>query len=213
MDWIQHLNKAIDYIEENLDGTISYQKIAKIAGCSVYNFQRVFSYITDKSLSEYIRSRRLTLAAFDILNSSDRIIDIAVKYGYESQDSFTRAFKSFHGILPSKVRPAGFIGMSIGGKQENSEEMDYIIGVTNHVEAEGCIHVPAPDGMDEIQVKSATWAVLEANGRLPDAVQNIYRQFYTEWLPNSGYQLEDLPIMECYMQEGRQEVWIAVKKE
>lgn len=67
-------------------------------------------------------------------------------------------------------RPAGFIGMSIGGKQENSEEMDYIIGVTNHVEAEGCIHVPAPDGMDEIQVKSATWAVLEANGRLPDAV-------------------------------------------
>ena len=103
--------------------------------------------------------------------------------------------------------------MSIGGKQENSEEMDYIIGVTNHVEAEGCIHVPAPDGMDEIQVKSATWAVLEANGRLPDAVQNIYRQFYTEWLPNSGYQLEDLPIMECYMQEGRQEVWIAVKKE
>lgn len=110
-------------------------------------------------------------------------------------------------------RPAGFIGMSIGGKQENSEEIDYIIGVTNHVEAEGCIHVPAPDGMDEIQVKSATWAVLEANGRLPDAVQNIYRQFYTEWLPNSGYQLEDLPIMECYMQEERQEVWIAVKKE
>ena len=104
MDWIQHLNKAIDYIEENLDGTISNQKIAKIAGCSVYNFQRVFSYITDKSLSEYIRSRRLTLAAFDILNTSDRIIDIGVKYGYESQDSFTRAFKSFHGILPSKVR-------------------------------------------------------------------------------------------------------------
>ena len=291
MDWIQYLNKAIDYIEENLDGTISYQKIAKIAGCSVYNFQRVFSYITDKSLSEYIRSRRLTLAAFDILNTSDRIIDIAVKYGYESQDSFTRAFKNFHGILPSKVRhepvrlkscpklsvqitmrgehhmnyqieqwpafkvagirrriktdqafgqipqiwdtawkdgtmnlltdlfrktdyrPAGFIGMSIGGQQENSEEMDYILGVTNHVEVEGCIHVPAPGGMDEIQVKSATWAVLEANGRLPDAVQNIYRQFYTEWLPNSGYQLEDLPIMECYMEEGRQEVWIAVKKE
>ena len=119
MDWIQHLNKAIDYIEENLDGTISYQKIAKIAGCSVYNFQRVFSYITDKSLSEYIRSRRLTLAAFDILNSSDRIIDIAVKYGYESQDSFTRAFKSFKEFCRQKsgMSPSGWSsGQNFPGK-------------------------------------------------------------------------------------------------
>jgi len=64
----------------------------------------MFSYIANKSLSEYIRNRRLTLAAFDILNSTDNIIDIAMKYGYSSHDSFTRAFQKFHGVLPSKVR-------------------------------------------------------------------------------------------------------------
>jgi AraC family transcriptional regulator len=65
MDWVKHLNEAIDYIEENLAGEISYETIAKIAGCSVYNFHRMFSYIADRPLSEYIRSRRLTMAAFD----------------------------------------------------------------------------------------------------------------------------------------------------
>jgi len=104
MDWINQLNEAINYIEENLTGEISYDTISQIVGCSVYNFQRMFSYIADKPLSEYIRNRRLTLAAFDILNSTDRIIDISFKYGYESQDSFSRAFRSFHGVLPSVVR-------------------------------------------------------------------------------------------------------------
>ncbi len=78
--------------------------ISKIAGCSTYNFQRMFSYIADKRLSEYIRSRRLTMAAFDLLNSTERIMDIALKYGYESQDASSRAFKNFHGVLPSSVR-------------------------------------------------------------------------------------------------------------
>ncbi len=104
MDWVKQLNEAIHYIEENLTTEISYETISKIAGCSVYNFQRMFSYIADKPLSEYIRNRRLTMAAFDLLNSTDRIIDIALKYGYESPDSFSRAFKSFHGVLPSSVR-------------------------------------------------------------------------------------------------------------
>ena len=64
----------------------------------------MFSYIADKPLSEYIRNRRLTMAAFDLLNSTERIIDIALKYGYESQDTFSRAFKNFHSVLPSSVR-------------------------------------------------------------------------------------------------------------
>lgn len=60
--------------------------------------------------------------------------------------------------------------------------------------------------------EQATWAIFEANGELPDATQKIYKQFYTEWLPNSGYSLADLPAIECYMQENRQEVWIAIIK-
>lgn len=291
MDWAKEINDALNYIEENIAGDISYRQISKIANCSVYNFQRIFSYIADKSLSEYIRNRKLTLAAFDVLNTEERLIDIALKYGYESQDSFTRAFKTFHGVLPSKVRtetvilkscpkfsfkiilegdnhmnyqieqwpafsvagikhrikteqafevvpkiwetawkdgtmnrmielfkktdyrPAGFIGMSIGGQWGNSEEMDYFIGVTNHVNVENCNHISAPDGMEEIQIKAATWAIFEANGDMPEAVQKIYKQFYSQWLPNSGYGLDDIPVIECYMQDKRQEVWIAVKKE
>lgn len=104
MDWVKQLNESINYIEKNLAEEISYETISKIAGCSIYNYQRMFSYIADKPLSEYIRYRRLTMAAFDLLNSTERIIDISLKYGYESQDSFTRAFKNFHGVLPSSVR-------------------------------------------------------------------------------------------------------------
>jgi AraC family transcriptional regulator len=91
MDWVKQLNESINYIEKNLTGEISYETISKITGCSIDNFQRMFSYIADKPLAEYIRSRRLTMAAFELLNSTERIIDISLKYGYESQDSFTRA--------------------------------------------------------------------------------------------------------------------------
>ena len=288
MNWAKQLNESINYIEENLAGEISYEVISKIARCSVYNFQRMFSYIADKPLSEYIRSRRLTMAAFDLLNSTDRIVDIALKYGYESQDAFTRAFKNFHSVLPSSVRneivqlkscprlsfqitikgenhmnyqieqwpalkvmgilhkvktstafevipkiwenawkdgtmqrfienfpdyrPAGFLGIAAGGQWGNSEEMNYIIAVTSHVDVSECKHIPALEGMQEFSYPAATWAIFEANGELPDATQKVYKQFYTEWLPNSGYELADMPVIECYMQENRQEVWIAVIK-
>lgn len=288
MNWAKQLNESINYIEENLAGEISYEAISKIARCSVYNFQRMFSYIADKPLSEYIRSRRLTMAAFDLLNSTEKIIDIALKYGYESQDAFTRAFKNFHSVLPSSVRneivqlkscprlsfrilvkgenhmnyqieqwpalkvmgvlhkvktstafevipkiwenawkdgtmqrfienfpdyrPAGFLGIAAGGQWGNSEEMNYIIAVTSHVDVSECKHIPALEGMQEFSYPAATWAIFEANGELPDATQKVYKQFYTEWLPNSGYELADMPVIECYMQENRQEVWIAVIK-
>lgn len=66
--------------------------------------------------------------------------------------------------------------------------------------------------MEEFSYPAATWAVFEANGELPSATQKVYKQFYTEWLPNSGYELADLPVIECYKQENSQEVWIAVVK-
>jgi AraC family transcriptional regulator len=228
------------------------------------------------------------MAAFDLLNSAEKIVDISLKYGYESQDSFSRAFKIFHGVSPSIVRnetvqlktcpklsfqisikgenhmnyqiekwpafcvmgisntvktstafedipqiwenawkdgvmekfiknfpdyrPAGFLGIAIGGQWGASEEMNYMIAVTSHVDVPECKHVPALEGMTEFSFPPATWAIFEANGELPDATQKIYKQFYTEWLPNSGYSLADLPAIECYMQENRQEVWIAVIK-
>lgn len=104
MDSLSSMNNAMAYIEENLTKDLDYSKISKIACCSEYHFKRMFSFLSGISLSEYIRKRKLTLAALDLKNSDLRIIDIAVKYGYNSADSFSRAFHSIHGILPSKAR-------------------------------------------------------------------------------------------------------------
>ena len=107
MDSIKKMNEALGYIEEYLTNDIDFKEVAKQALCSEYHFQRMFSFLGGVTLSEYIRRRRLTLAAFEIINSSIRIIDVAIKYGYGSTDSFTRAFQSLHGITPSEARNNG----------------------------------------------------------------------------------------------------------
>ena len=101
MDIIKQLNDAIAYIENNLCGEIDTNKIAEIAICPYDKFKRFFSYMTNMSFSEYIRKRRLTLAAYELLKSQEKIIDLAVKYGYSSADSFTRAFAKQHCVLPT----------------------------------------------------------------------------------------------------------------
>jgi AraC family transcriptional regulator len=104
MDSLSSMNKALEYIEEHLTEDIDYSEVSKIACCSEYHFKRMFSFLSGIGLSEYIRRRRLTLAALDLKDRNLRIIDIAVKYGYDSADSFSRAFHSVHGILPSEAR-------------------------------------------------------------------------------------------------------------
>lgn len=104
MDSIIYMNYAMAYIEEHLTEEIDYSEISRIAYCSEYHFKRMFSFLSGISLSEYIRRRRLTFAALDLKDRNLRIIDVAVKYGYGSADSFTRAFYSIHGILPSEAR-------------------------------------------------------------------------------------------------------------
>lgn len=107
MTMLEGMNRAIGYIEENLAGEIDYAEIAKRACTSQYYFQRMFAFVTDMPLSEYIRRRRLTLAAFELQSGNARILDIAVKYGYNSADAFGRAFQNMHGITPSKARENG----------------------------------------------------------------------------------------------------------
>ncbi|WP_088035207.1 AraC family transcriptional regulator [Evansella clarkii] len=107
MDLLKNMNRAIDYIEENLTGDIDFKEVARLAYCSEYHFKRMFSFLAGIPLSEYIRRRRLTRAAFELKNSSLKIIDIALMYGYSSPDSFTRAFQSLHGITPSEARNSG----------------------------------------------------------------------------------------------------------
>lgn len=104
MDWLKRMNSVLDYIEDNLDGDIDDNKIAMLSATPKGVFQRVFVTITEMTLSEYTRKRRLTQAASDILNTDEKIIDIAVKYGYNSANAFCSAFKTFHGVTPSKMR-------------------------------------------------------------------------------------------------------------
>lgn len=103
MSITNELNRCILYIEDNLDKEIDYNYMAKIIGCNVNTFQRVFSILTGMTVTEYIRRRRLTVAVKDI-NNGEKIIDIAIKYGYISPTSFSRSFSKMHGVLPSKIK-------------------------------------------------------------------------------------------------------------
>jgi AraC-type DNA-binding domain-containing proteins len=107
MEWIECLNKSINYIEEHITEEISYDELAQIACCSTYHFQRMFTYIAGVSLSEYIRRRKMSLAAVDLQGSNEKIIDISLKYGYSSPTAFNRAFQSIHGVAPSALKNEG----------------------------------------------------------------------------------------------------------
>lgn len=107
MNWHERLNTSIDYIEDNLCADIDFGIVSKIMCQSVVNFQRTFSIVTDISIFEYIRRRRMTLAAFEMQNTNIKVIDIALKYGYESPEAFTRAFSEIHGVSPTIARKEG----------------------------------------------------------------------------------------------------------
>lgn len=104
MDWTQGLQNAINYIEDNLTNDIDYEIVASKSGFSSFYFQRIFGILCGCSLGEYIRNRRLTLAGNELSSANEKVIDIALKYGYDSPESFARAFSKFHGISPSKAK-------------------------------------------------------------------------------------------------------------
>ncbi|MCI9553157.1 MAG: AraC family transcriptional regulator [Acutalibacter sp.] len=107
MEWVERLNQSIVYIEEHLTGKIDYERLGQIACCSAYHYQRMFTYMAGIPLTEYIRRRRMSLAAVDLQGKNKKIIDIAEKYGYRSPTAFNRAFQSVHGIAPSAVKGNG----------------------------------------------------------------------------------------------------------
>jgi len=278
MEWLERMNNVLDYIEQNIDGEISYKEIAKIACTSEYHFPRMFSSISGISLSEYIRRRRLTIAAFEIQKSNVLIIDIAAKYGYDSVDSFTRAFKKIHGLTPSAARKQGvelkaFPKISFHISIKGDTEMEYrienidfelrIIGKSKPVKTarafktiptlwngakkdgfmqelidlswenqkcslEGLLGVcgkeasitddefayfmgvrhdsEPPNDMEILTLPPSTWAVF------PNIVE-AWKRLYTEWVPTSGYELANLPCIECYYgpkRKPRHELWVPI---
>ena len=285
MKWLENLSNAIEYIESNLDKDISIDAAAQIACCSTYYFQRVFTYVAGISLSEYIRRRRMSQAAFELQKSDKKVLDIALKYGYSSPTAFNRAFQSVHGITPVAAKNMGSVlnayppirfsvkitggtamsyritekaAMRIVGiriplvadMEENqkvvpefwkkalennylpkiieltNQEPGGILGVTVYENPQEIFYYIAasttgaiPQNMFEYEIPASTWVIFENDGRFKEDVQNVFKRFYTEWLPFSGYEYAGLPDLEVYPVmpgkplNGHSEVWIGIKKE
>jgi len=276
------INEVIEYIDVNLKNEIDYSELSKIAYLSEYHFSRVFVAVMDISISEYIRRRRLSVAAFELVNSDIKIVDLAVKYCYDSADSFSRAFQKFHGVRPSQARVNGtnlktfpklaiqihvkggvameyrienldfgfgivglkscvdtskafeivpklwseaersgllkqLIDMSWEEPQCKLESILGISGETSTIESEDFEYMMGvrynnsiPDGMDVINIPKCTWAVF------PNTDIRVWKRIYTEWLPTSGYNLADIPVIECFYPPGHipeKEIWVPVTNE
>lgn len=108
MEWLDRMMEAIDYMEEHIEEQLNMEEIAKTAYSSTFHFQRMFHMLTGMTVAEYVRKRKLTMAAQELAVLSDaRVLDIALKYGYDSPESFSKAFRRVHGITPSAAREPG----------------------------------------------------------------------------------------------------------
>ncbi|WP_180953526.1 AraC family transcriptional regulator [Bacillus sp. T33-2] len=285
MEAMQRLNKCLEYIEDHLDKEVYIDELARLSFYSKYHFQRMFHLLTGFTLADYVRNRRLTVAAQDLAHSDKKIIDVALKYGYETPESFSKAFRKLHGFPPSQVRGQGrdlkaFPRISFQIQIKGVTEMNYrivdreeftvlgkgkrvslkdgtnlkviplfweevnqngtseeicnitgtpdVLGVCmefNQKQDEmtyfiGGINVKKgiKDGLEEKTVPKATWAVFEAHGAMPDAIQNVWQRIYGEWFPSTGYEHAGGPEFELYppgnpyTDDYRSEVWIPIKR-
>ncbi len=149
MDFLQGMNHAIQYIEEHLTDGVDMNEIVEYTGYSYAYFQRVFSCISGVSVAEYVRKRKMTLAAMDLKEKKERVIDVALKYGYDSADAFSRAFTAFHGITPTMAKeddakiksfsPLRF-QITVDGTKETRYRMEKrdairVVGIMRHFQA------------------------------------------------------------------------------
>lgn len=281
MEWLDHFNKSIAYVEENLAGAIDLDKAAQLAQCSSYHYQRMFSYIAGVTLGEYIRRRRMSLAGVD-LQRGEKVIDVAAKYEYDSPTSFNRVFKGVHGITPKEAKQAGakltsypmltfkltvrgvhameyqlidkeaFHVTGLGLKIEQNMEVaqkripefwnevaasgelqkllpimdqnnpgvlgvslmtseiqdtwEYVVGVVSEEKAEG---------FEQYEIPAAKWAIFSGTGPMPGAIQELQTQVFQEWLPTSGFEYDELPDIELYLdanpENAQFQVWLPVR--
>lgn len=162
MDWLRNWNEAQDELERDLDEVVDVEKLGRLAGCSAYHFQRMFSHLAGVPLSEYIRRRRMTRAAAD-LQRGGKVMDVALRYGYESPTSFNRAFQAVHGIPPSQAKQAGvklkaFPRIYFKFVLKGAEEMEYQIVKREAFRIVG-FRTPLPADVEEsFQVVPRFWA-------------------------------------------------------
>ncbi len=154
MEWIDCMRNALVYIEANLDGDISIKRAAEIAASSTFHFQRAFSMLTGVTVADYIRKRRLTLSAQELAAKKCRVIDAALKYGYETPESFAKAFRKLHGITPAQARAPGaelkaFPKISFHISITGGKDMDYRIEEKQEFEVIGAAkRISTKDGVN-----------------------------------------------------------------
>lgn len=176
MEWIERLNQAINYMEKHLTDQVDYEELGRIAGCSSYHFQRMFSYMAGMPLSEYVRKRKMSLAAVDLQGKEAKIIDVAEKYGYSSPTAFNRAFQAIHGIAPSAVKAEGvsvksFPPIAFKITIKGAEEMNYRIETKESFRIVG-VSVPLEKEIEKnFTVIPSKWQEVSTNGTLPKLIQ------------------------------------------
>lgn len=295
MEWITSIRKAIDFIEAHLEDDISVQEVADHVYLSPFFLQRGFSTMTGFGIGEYIRCRRLYQAALDLRTTDTKVIDIALRYCYETPESFARAFVRFHGATPLQVRDGAamkaFLPLTINLSIQGGSHMECritpmfpfrLIGFQKVFDAETALaEIPAfwdeicekyaanvyagnppanpyeqaladncigefgvciddlddgrfryliagryaggevPDGMILYEFPRSSWAVFNCIGPLPDALQRLNAQVFSEWLPgNPDYELCGNATIEWYDcingektdADYHSAIWIPVKK-
>ncbi|MFF7335289.1 effector binding domain-containing protein [Streptomyces sp. NPDC008150] len=254
---LDRLNQAVEHIEERLEQPLDARELARIAGTSEYHLRRMFSALAGMPLSEYVRRRRLTVAAAEVLAGRESLLDVAVRYGYGSGEGFARAFRAVHGVGPGEARRTGAALVSqprltfrltvegsgsmryrvverpeftvVGLKARvplvhlgpNQAIVDFVRGVDRQVlerleklsdqEPRGVVAVcddldpgraegteldyyqgvitssAAPAGTTALRVPAGTWAVFTTSGPAPNAIQELWRDVFTQWFPSNPY--------------------------
>lgn len=132
MEWIESIRKTIDYAENHLLEEVNAETISKVVSISPYYLQNGFKILTGYTIAEYIRNRRLYLSALEIISNKEKIIDISYKYGYDTPESFTKAFTRFHGVSPNQLRKCPdkikiFLPLKVKISIQGGNDMDYIV--------------------------------------------------------------------------------------
>ncbi len=284
VSWLEAIEKSIEYIEEHITENISAEDAAECVYMSPFYFQKGFSMLCGYTVAEYIRNRRLALAGCELLADKAKVIDVALKYGYDSPDSFTKAFTRFHGISPSKVQKGnvmiktfaplkinislkggyimnykivkkesfkvlgnprrfsyetckeeipkfwkehyesgkgkyvcGMFGVNIDEKMDGND-FEYLIADAYNSEKE------VPEGFEVRTVPAFTWAIFSCDGPMPNALQDVNKKIFSEWLPAlkeyefaAGYCIEMYDDVSKYPngtqdENYHSEIWIPVRK-
>lgn len=172
MEWIERLNESLLYIEEHLTDEIDYEQLGRIACCSAYHYQRMFTYMAGVTLSEYIRRRKMSLAAVDLQGTDAKVIDIAEKYGYHSPTAFNRAFQGVCGIAPSALKTEGvsvktYPPITFKIIVKGAEEMNYRIETKDAFRIVG-VSAPLHRKLEEnFMIVPKMWGDAAANGTIP----------------------------------------------